>query len=90
METGVLVIQYLLYAAFLAHFLWRAVHDVSASNAWRDRLDDVCAPPTFSAGSNDAMHPLLTPIDWAPLHASANKGMNSAAPFWLLGILPIL
>jgi hypothetical protein len=88
METGVLVIQYLLYATFAFHFLWRLIHDLNATNAWKKRSDMVCGPFGASSGYYQP-HPHAD-INWTDLHQPANEGINSAAVFWLLGILPIL
>lgn len=80
MELNVLIIQYLINAAFAFHFVWRFLHDINSSNSWRHRTDSVCGQGGEAS----------SPIDWSSLHGVANGGMNGTPVFWLLGILPIL
>lgn len=86
METGVLVIQYLLFAFFAFHFVWRFIHDTDASQAWKNRPDNTCSAASHWTGREA----YLIKIDWTGLRGPANSGMNSTAVFWLLGMLPIL
>lgn len=79
MELNVLIIQYLISAAFAFHFVWRFLHDINSSNYWRHRTDSIC---------NQGGTPL--PLNWSLLRDVSNGGMNGTPVFWLLGILPIL
>ncbi|UZJ52423.1 hypothetical protein CBS101457_001743 [Exobasidium rhododendri] len=91
METGVLVIQYLLYVAFAFHFFWRTIHDLSANNTWKRRLDKLCVPldQATSSESHHVQAHTQVGVDWPDLRGAANAGMNSTAVFWLLAILPV-
>lgn len=86
-DAGPLVIQYLLYGLFLVHFLWRTMHDISASNLWKDRLDRYCGP---IAGKGNSGGVYFFDYDWGSHATLANGGTNSAAAWWLIGFLPIL
>ncbi|PWN94084.1 hypothetical protein FA10DRAFT_41075 [Acaromyces ingoldii] len=91
-QTGVLVIQYLLYALFLVHFIYRFIHDLFlAALGWTHRQDRTCEPAAgqtiFVTSQQQTV--LARPIDWSQLHEAAGEGVNGAAAFWLLFVLPL-